>query len=246
MRLSQLISLPLFLWGGIASGFTIFGDSKEIKGWNTDVLSFHLNPSDCPSNIQALLDEAMNIWNQVPSSGIRVQRGDETDLSLYAALGGQATLSPTIHCVTDMNALGANPAVIPGFATGVALDAERRIAAGVLILNAQAGAAANIENMDEGLVISVIAHEIGHVLGLGHTPDTSALMYYDASLREVASLSQDDVDGISYLYPRDELGEHGPLGCGNLASSGSTRSFSYLLFLIPLLILVFRRITKKI
>jgi hypothetical protein len=47
---------------------------------------------------------------------------------------------------------------------------------------------------------SVILHENGHVAGLGHSSDTSAVMYaYYSGLRR--SLHQDDIDGISFLYP---------------------------------------------
>jgi len=47
---------------------------------------------------------------------------------------------------------------------------------------------------------SVLLHENGHVAGLGHSADTSAVMYaYYSGLRRV--LSQDDIDGITFLYP---------------------------------------------
>jgi Matrixin len=47
---------------------------------------------------------------------------------------------------------------------------------------------------------SVLLHENGHVAGLGHSADTSAVMYaYYGGLRR--ELHQDDVDGISFLYP---------------------------------------------
>jgi Matrixin len=47
---------------------------------------------------------------------------------------------------------------------------------------------------------SVLLHENGHVAGLGHSADTNAVMYaYYSGLRRV--LSQDDIDGISFLYP---------------------------------------------
>jgi len=47
---------------------------------------------------------------------------------------------------------------------------------------------------------SVLLHENGHVAGLGHSADTSAVMYaYYGGLRR--ELHQDDIDGISFLYP---------------------------------------------
>ena len=47
---------------------------------------------------------------------------------------------------------------------------------------------------------SVLLHENGHVAGLGHSSDVSAVMYaYYGGLRR--QLHQDDIDGISFLYP---------------------------------------------
>jgi len=47
---------------------------------------------------------------------------------------------------------------------------------------------------------SVILHENGHVVGLGHSQYSTAVMYayYHGCLR---SLTQDDKDGIKFLYP---------------------------------------------
>jgi len=47
---------------------------------------------------------------------------------------------------------------------------------------------------------SVILHENGHVAGLGHSADTSAVMFaYYGGVRR--ALHQDDIGGISFLYP---------------------------------------------
>ncbi len=220
--------------------FTLFGNKAELKGWDTKELTFHLNPEYCPDTIDSLLAEAMQVWNEVPTANLKVVRGEDVDTSVEEALQGQAGAgTPTIHCVNNISGLGTNADVIPGYATAVGVDAQRHINYGVLVLNVQPGARANIEALDQGLVIGVIAHEIGHVLGLGHSSDQSALMYYDGTKREQASLAQDDADGFTYLYPRDELKADAPLGgCGVIPGRGGPGSSwpLYILFALPVLL----------
>lgn len=48
---------------------------------------------------------------------------------------------------------------------------------------------------------SVLVHEIGHALGLGHSADTRATMSTSASGVRWRSLEPDDVDGVCTLYP---------------------------------------------
>jgi hypothetical protein len=55
-----------------------------------------------------------------------------------------------------------------------------------------------------GLYIEDIAtHEFGHALGLGHSDDTSATMYYSTSYcsQGPRSLAPDDIAGIEAIYP---------------------------------------------
>lgn len=59
--------------------------------------------------------------------------------------------------------------------------------------------------------IAILAHEIGHAIGLGHSPVKDSLMYY-ATVSQRKFLGRDDIDGISYLYPKQQPA----LGCGTV------------------------------
>src|SRR5690606_17907188 len=58
---------------------------------------------------------------------------------------------------------------------------------------------------------------LGHAVGLGHSEYTHNLMYYSTGSKTQKWLGEDDIDGISWLYPQDkEL--MGLLGsCGTIA-----------------------------
>lgn len=50
---------------------------------------------------------------------------------------------------------------------------------------------------------NTLVHEVGHFIGLDHTPVQDATMYASADLGEIKKrqLHQDDVDGICHIYP---------------------------------------------
>lgn len=56
---------------------------------------------------------------------------------------------------------------------------------------------------DEIDLVTVAAHEFGHALGLGHTESSPSLMeaYYNGAF--IRQLGDDDVAGVSCLYPED-------------------------------------------
>jgi hypothetical protein len=108
-------------------------------------------------------------------------------------------------------------------------------------------ASTNLDIADRETLIAVLAHEMGHALGLGHSSSKTALMYYAQGGKSQTNLTQDDIDGISYLYPTEKKlgGLGGACGSVDLDSKGGGPGnfFGSLLFgLIIVIILKFKNV----
>lgn len=199
-----------------ALGFTLNSSTNsDFKGWTDPEINFKINTSNCPANVDvvAAFNDAAKMWNGVSTSRLKVGYGGVTTSTTLAS-------PPTVYCETNFQTVtGLDQDFTVG--AGAVTSSNSRITTGVLILNVSAGQG-NISTADPTLLKIIMAHEIGHVIGLGHADESTALMYYNASAKRTANLSQDDVDGITYLYPRDELNGDQLMGCGLVSSRGDS------------------------
>jgi hypothetical protein len=200
-------------------------------GFKNPKLRIDINQASCPAqvNLRAIVEDAVKTWNQVSLSSIELSVGNTTTATT-------ATMPPTAYCDATMvgNTLGQG---------GSGLDpSSNRLVNGFLRLNTNPGQPGYILNQTTERIVIVAAHEIGHVLGLGHSDDSYALMYYSINTKEELNLSQDDVDGIVYLYPRDELGEDDMLGgCAMTNTQVPPNGHMYLFLLLPFLFWTMQR-----
>jgi hypothetical protein len=217
-----------------AFSFTLNTPNSSARGWDRQEVELLLNTTNCPAGVEDLIESAMDVWNGIESSNLRVKFGGYTTATVEEVAAGNSTEVPAIFCLQNMNQFEASldPNSIPGYATGARLDGDGYINYGYIVLNAQPGARANISTFNSDIVKVVVAHEIGHLLGLGHSEDTKALMYYDASAKGKLGLAKDDVDGMTYLYPRNELGKDKIFGCSTIGQSGRNLQNSLVLTFI--------------
>jgi hypothetical protein len=214
--LVTFVTLVSGLIGITAHGFTLTGNYSN--GWRGPTLKFNLNLSNCPSTVLPAMKKAVRLWNSVSTSALQLKIGSTSSTTTPANLyGGSATDAPTIACDTAFQATTtADQNVVAG--VGFVTTSNGYMTYGGVLLNASAGNA-SVNNMSLEQVAVIVAHELGHALGFGHSSEKSALMYYDASYKQELRLSQDDWDAMTYLYPRNEL-EGDLMGCGSVITAG--------------------------
>jgi hypothetical protein len=203
--------------------------------------------------VAGLISDAIkNFWNTVPTSRLQLEDGGSFNVSNdffngeLCLIGGACGGTP-IPAVTDIViTCNGNATNFPGGSNLLALTlptviSGKDIKGSVVIINETSTA---FKNLNTNQKISVISHEIGHAIGLGHSDDRAALMYFSVvPVRN--SLGRDDMDGVTYLYPVQ--GDMFGLGCflGNIESS-EMNSFWPTALLGLLLALSFKRKSKKV
>jgi hypothetical protein len=171
-----------------------------------------------PSTSNAVIDDAVGAWTNVPTASIDLRRGAST--STAPSVAGGTCDGKSVVMFNDP--FGEIPPLsngcfgvlaIGGFCTkGTTgtLDGQQfaRISEGDLTVADGLGSCMDREGMDE-----VVTHEIGHAMGMGHSSQNpnepnptlrDATMYFLLHLDgRGAGLRADDIAGISALYPVD-------------------------------------------
>lgn len=102
--------------------------------------------------------------------------------------------------------------------TGVVVDADIELNSGDFSFSA-----ADVPPVGHTDLRNTVTHEVGHFLGLDHTPDRKATMYAKAPAGETIKrdLDPDDEEGLCYIYAQDD--QPCPAdGCTPPQSVGST------------------------
>ncbi|MFL5783627.1 MAG: matrixin family metalloprotease, partial [Bacteriovoracaceae bacterium] len=168
---------------------------------------------------QELVSPAVNdFWNEVPTSKLRLKAAGFSTPIATADINTARLCSPTdVDCINDAGTKGQT--VLPPV-DGIVIScnnladnfsdnsvvavtvpnsfASKKIKGAVILINENASSP--FRNLNTSDRIGVIAHEIGHAIGLGHSQKEEALMYYKV-VDQRTHLGQDDIDGVTYLYP---------------------------------------------
>jgi hypothetical protein len=226
--LGMIGTLPLLAWTtNVASG---------IRGHDVETITFLLNATNCPSDIKESIQEAMDLWNSAPGNGLYFKLGGSSSLSTASFNNTSLnTNRAIIGCSTNFVADSGTSAATAGAAS--VADDGTNIVQGFVILNVQTGLAGDVSVKSKTYRSIVVAHEMAHAVGLGHSEEKAALMYY-AAVKSQLRLHQDDIDGMSFLYPKDELAGDAIMGCGVVNSAPPTLPLQRGLWLVAFMMVL--------
>ncbi|MGE0825456.1 MAG: matrixin family metalloprotease [Candidatus Binatia bacterium] len=169
-------------------------------------VTMSLNPTDILPGAEEQVDRAFQVWNSVRSSAFRFQRGNNTDVGGFSADG--------VNSITFNDPQGQLPdpvqcsGVLAATVHTVVSDESRTLheQAFFRIVEADLVFANGWENCtafrSQTNIAEIATHELGHVLGLGHTPNPDATMFFLAHFDgRGATLHPDDEAGVAFLYP---------------------------------------------
>ncbi|MBC7713869.1 MAG: matrixin family metalloprotease [Rhizobacter sp.] len=169
-------------------------------------------------------DAVDQFWNKAPTSRLKLRQGQIVNLAtayhtdLICTAGTNCTPNPAIAVASDIlvtcnnNTTNFSSSSILGVTIPNNISGNTILGSIVMINDT---AATQFDTKSRAEKVAIIAHELGHAFGLGHSPVEDSLMYY-ATVTSRVALGADDISGISYLYPKQQ-----PIsGCGTVDMSG--------------------------
>lgn len=219
----------------ISPQWALLNPSSPVRWFEPDSnqpVVFYVNPIGAPSFLllQEDMQAAMNAWSGVGGS-IRVTYGGTTGGCGVQVADGANTISfnncdnyfvPSQGCAGVLAVSGivryipAQTKNIGGIIYGKAVEA-----------NMSFNPFAFCHFTDRCQVQEVATHEMGHALGLGHSSDSTATMAAFAHFdNRCASLTPDDVRGITSIYPGGSAGGRLSITTSTLPGTSVDRDYS--------------------
>lgn len=218
--------------------FTLFGSDSNLKGYNLDDIYIYANESSCPAGFADQLSASIKSWNHVPMSRIKLHYGGATNVASSDLRLGNFNQKIVIACSNqfeidsqDQNGNNgcAGSCLNQVYARSGVFAQNSQLTRAYIVINMNAAANARFDSISINYQQIILAHELGHTLGLGHSEYDSALMYAYIDNKTDLSLDRDDQLGLSFLYPYDV-----PLGCGHIKHDYT--NWLFIFFSLPVLI----------
>jgi len=218
--LAALLTSPLY--GYVTQkGLSSTNSIVQVK-WGSGAVTWQMNPTASPNlggsrEFGDVIRQSFRSWASVPTALIKFTEGSPVG-DKFAYDGKNVVV--TNMTSNDWTALGLSSSVLAFTAvswsgkgagvdrTGQPVSFEGQIMDADIVFNPY------YEFSTDDIVPpakidfqGVLTHEIGHFLGLDHSPNVSSMMFW-TTLRGVSSqraLTTDDMAGISVIYPSDSF-----------------------------------------
>lgn len=218
----------------IASGFcaNIGRDETELLSMVSEATEQYWNKS--PTSRLKLKAGVLQSVSANFNTGLICLTGTNCDPNTALAVSSGVLIS----CNTNSSNFSSNSVL----AVTVPNNISGTVITGSLIILNDTATNNQLAQKSRDELVAILAHEIGHAIGLGHSPVRDSLMYYSV-VPNRRSLGLDDIDGITYLYPKEQ-----PMACGtveDISKKGPGISFSLGLFIIGLFYLLYLKLRPR-
>lgn len=141
-------------------------------------------------------------WNAVPTSALYLDvKGIDSSIDITGDDHDDALIKTKNNTILAGCNESADDFTNSGILGSAQMQCNGDTCKAVLILNAND--ASKLDTKSESEVEAIIAHEIGHAIGIGHTEISHSLMYFSVGGKYQKWLSMDDINAVSALYPHD-------------------------------------------
>jgi len=242
--MQKLMLAALLVWSTEVQAYT---EAKSKGGaplhWLQTNVIVHLdagNPSGQldEAQVAAALDGALAEWTEAPNARVHLQQGmatsppDGDPIECWVRFVGEDW--PLAQAQLASTQLWAR-------------DKSGEITAGIISVNEQDHHFSFDGRADADDLQAVLTHEVGHLLGLGHSGDVTATMYVSTAVGDTHQrmLGADDVAGLDATYgglsPTTTTPPPGPSGCS--MATHATPSLGFAPFAL-LLVVAFARLRR--
>lgn len=222
-------------------------DEVTINVDSNGCASLSVTPEEMLGYAEAAVEK---FWNTVPTSRLKLKRGALINAAsairtdLICLTGTNCTPNPALAVESNIliacnnNATNfSNTASVLGVTVPNNISG-RNIVGALILINDNASNTFESRSYDEK--VAIVSHEIGHAVGLGHSPVDDSLMYYQ-SIPTRQRLGWDDIDGLTYLYPTEQPFS----GCGSVTTENQGENL-FILFTGFLLMLMIADLSKRL
>lgn len=211
--LALVIAAPMF--GYVPRRSMVVGGQIVINKWASSSfpIVWRMNPTRGPNvtgaaAFEGAFREAFQAWSGIPTATIAFAEGQPVAASMKPAFD-QVNLITTNVTLAEWAVYGLDAMSLTNVTslvtTGQIVEAD-------IVFNPNTGFSSGEVSPGRADLQAIATHEIGHLLGLDHTPLASAVMFPLAAGNSLSRiLTADDTIGVSTLYPTAAFAARGSI-----------------------------------